>query len=184
MNQNPTKLSILCECGNCGHTCDASELNTIRHISLRIDLPEDHPDAIMPDGECPKCGCLSYAIDESMIALPLSIQPCADDHGETTLIVDAKGFSLAAITSAAWDPDAALEYPQDRAYANLIVGLCNALPEVKSALRNMIALAGEAMAAREDSDDEDEAVTALHQLDVDAAERTLALITQLETVSS
>ncbi len=183
MNRPPAKLSGLCECGNCGHTCDANELNTIRHISLRMDLPEDHPDAIMPDGECPKCGCLSYAIEESMIALPLAIQPCADDHGESSVLIDANGFALAAITSAVWDKDADLEYPQDRAYANLIVGLCNALPELKSSLRNMIALAEEAMAAREEGD-EDEAVTALHQLDVDAAQRTLALITQLETVST
>ncbi len=47
--------------------------------------------------------------------LPWAVQPCAQDHGQSTVIVDAKGFVLARIpNSAAWDDEATLRHPEDR----------------------------------------------------------------------
>ena len=58
-------------------------------------------------------------------ALPFEIQPCLADHGETTLIVDSKGFVVGTIASAVWDERAVLKYPQDRGNASLILTATN-----------------------------------------------------------
>jgi len=58
-------------------------------------------------------------------ALPFEIQPCMADHGETTLIVDSKGFVVGTIASAVWDERAVLKYPQDRGNASLILTAIN-----------------------------------------------------------
>lgn len=44
-------------CGNCQHECPVSKLGEIRHYGERVEAagPE-------PDGECPKCGALSYLV--------------------------------------------------------------------------------------------------------------------------
>lgn len=65
---------------------------------------------------------------------PWTIQPCADDHGETTVICDAEGFTVAKIPSAVWDESAALQFPQDAANARLIRGA----PDCLAVLRDLI----------------------------------------------
>ncbi|MBU8840241.1 MULTISPECIES: hypothetical protein [Mycobacteriaceae] len=42
-------------CDNCGHTCDAAELDPIRDLFERIE-----PGGTVPSGECPQCGALAY----------------------------------------------------------------------------------------------------------------------------
>lgn len=59
--QDAEKIS--CKCDNCGHVCDISDLNDAEHLDQRLEYPPGHPKCIMPAGECPECGCLSYAID-------------------------------------------------------------------------------------------------------------------------
>lgn len=49
-----------CKCDNCGHVCDEDDLNEPAHLHERLDRPLDDPDCIVPAGECPKCGALSY----------------------------------------------------------------------------------------------------------------------------
>lgn len=45
-------------CANCDWTGAESELRDIKDYSVRVD-PEDECE---PDGECPACGCLAYAV--------------------------------------------------------------------------------------------------------------------------
>lgn len=59
--QDADKIS--CKCDNCGHVCDISELDEAKHLDQRLEYPPGHPKCVMPAGECPECGCLSYAID-------------------------------------------------------------------------------------------------------------------------
>lgn len=56
---------------------------------------------------------------------PWTAHACQADQGETTVIVDALGYVVATINSPAWDDNATLEYPQDRANMKLIVTACN-----------------------------------------------------------
>jgi hypothetical protein len=63
---------------------------------------------------------------------PWVTQPCADDHGETTVICDAEGFTVAKIPSAVWDEGAALQFPQDAFNARLIRGAPNLLAALKA----------------------------------------------------
>lgn len=75
--------------------------------------------------------------------LPFRIQPCAADHGRTTVIVDAEGFVVAKVPSAAWKKKADLTYPQDRGNAALILQAVNTFYPMKAALlrlRNLIVL--------------------------------------------
>jgi len=61
-----------CKCDNCGHVCGLSKLKPIQRLSERLDYPKDDPRCVMPDGECPKCGSLSYEVaaqDERRAAL-------------------------------------------------------------------------------------------------------------------
>lgn len=53
----------LCKCDDCSYTCDKTELSEVRDLERRLDFPIGHPDRIEPDGECPKCGALSYELD-------------------------------------------------------------------------------------------------------------------------
>lgn len=56
-----------CKCANCDTVCNQSELNQVRDLSQRLDYPVDHPNCILPAGECQKCGSLSYEIPESQV---------------------------------------------------------------------------------------------------------------------
>lgn len=44
-----------CRCFDCGHECRAGDLAMIHDIQERIA-----PGEIVPAGECPQCGALSY----------------------------------------------------------------------------------------------------------------------------
>lgn len=48
----------LCQCDNCGHVEPWTHLNDIKHYFERVDQDSDEH----PDGECTKCGCLSYSV--------------------------------------------------------------------------------------------------------------------------
>lgn len=72
--------------------------------------------------------------------LPFSIQPCMADHGDTSVIVDAQGFVVAKIASPAWNDEALLKYPQDRANAALILHAVNSLYPMKAALKALYEL--------------------------------------------
>ena len=62
--QHGNKIApTMCKCDNCGHVCRIDELKEVKHLAERLDYPEGDPRCIMPDGECPHCGCLSYAIE-------------------------------------------------------------------------------------------------------------------------
>jgi hypothetical protein len=67
---------------------------------------------------------------------PWTILPNAADHGETTVICDAEGFTVAKIDSAVWDESATLQFPQDAFNARLIRGA----PELLRALRALHAV--------------------------------------------
>ena len=47
-----------CECDNCGMRCAEEDLKPIEHLSMRVD-----PGGVVPAGECPDCGALSYRRD-------------------------------------------------------------------------------------------------------------------------
>lgn len=52
-----------CKCDNCGFVCDEDELGA--GLSDTPDLGERlEPGSVVPAGECPKCGCLSYVMEE------------------------------------------------------------------------------------------------------------------------
>lgn len=54
-------LDPMCTCDNCGKRSRKNALDPIRDLDERLDYPPAHPSCIMPSGECPKCGALSYA---------------------------------------------------------------------------------------------------------------------------
>lgn len=64
---------------------------------------------------------------------PWSVQPCAADHGESTVIGTADGFLIARIPSDAWSGIGA-ESKEDSANARLIA----AAPDMLAALEAMI----------------------------------------------
>lgn len=49
---------IDCTCDNCGHQCKAGQLDMISDVQERLD-----PGCIVPAGQCPECGALSYYDD-------------------------------------------------------------------------------------------------------------------------
>jgi hypothetical protein len=86
--------------------------------------------------------------------LPLRLAPCQVDHGESTVIVDKHGLTVAVINSAVWDESAELEYPQDRANAALILRAVNTFHPAVDALTVMrdLALLQQRAAAETDAD--------------------------------
>jgi hypothetical protein len=42
-------------CDNCGHYCADEDLKNAKDLGQRLD-----PGSVVPAGECPKCGALSY----------------------------------------------------------------------------------------------------------------------------
>ena len=160
-------IEPLYECAACGHTTVLSGLNACQDLHSRLDFPIGHPGCIEPAGDCPECGAFAYLKDApeaeptkvpaQQIHLPLRLQPCQDDHGDSTVIVDAKGFVVAVINSAVWNPDAVLENPQDRAYAALILQAVNAagIPPATQATRHYsLSLTGMGLDHEEHDSDE------------------------------
>ena len=49
------KPNAMCQCDNCGHECRAKKLDMITDIQERLD-----PGFVVPAGQCPECGALSY----------------------------------------------------------------------------------------------------------------------------
>jgi hypothetical protein len=70
-------------------------------------------------------------------ALPFRIQPCQADQGETSLIVDSKGFVVASIPSAVWNEETLLAHPLDRGNAALILQAVNCFYPLKAALKKL-----------------------------------------------
>ncbi|MGZ8317477.1 MAG: hypothetical protein ACXWVD_00100 [Telluria sp.] len=58
-------IDPMCTCDNCGQRTRKSDLNEIRDLDERLDYPPEHPECVMPSGECPKCwGALCYADED------------------------------------------------------------------------------------------------------------------------
>jgi Zn finger protein HypA/HybF involved in hydrogenase expression len=55
-----TPAEAQCECANCDWSGPQHDLRPIKHYWSRVD----EADAVEPDGECPDCGCLAYAIED------------------------------------------------------------------------------------------------------------------------
>lgn len=53
-------MTILARCDNCGNTEPLSQLRDIKDYCQRVE-----PFGEEPDGECSKCGALSYVINEA-----------------------------------------------------------------------------------------------------------------------
>lgn len=95
-----------CLCGNCCFVCSESALNEPRDLDQRLDLPFDHPDCILPAGECPKCGALSYVIDDRegptyLVVFNQPIEKPDDENGDRLYIAansieEAVGYALIA----------------------------------------------------------------------------------------
>jgi len=59
-------------------------------------------------------------------SLPWSIQPCQEDHGESTVVVDQRGYVISCVPSAAWNEKATDVVSQrDRANLNFMITVCN-----------------------------------------------------------
>lgn len=58
-NPEGTVNCELAQCDNCGHVEPVAKLGPIRNYSERVDSDEE------PDGECTRCGALSYAISSA-----------------------------------------------------------------------------------------------------------------------
>ncbi len=54
---------VLCECGNCTWRGDVSECNEIHGLLDRVETGDE-----FPAGECPKCGALTYLVQEATAA--------------------------------------------------------------------------------------------------------------------
>ena len=54
----------ICECDNCGFSCNESEIKNrwpdIPHLGERVE-----PGGTVPAGECPRCGALTYRLENS-----------------------------------------------------------------------------------------------------------------------
>lgn len=55
---------VACRCDDCGWIARPEDLNAIEDLEARLDYPIGHPQCVMPAGECPECGALSYLIEE------------------------------------------------------------------------------------------------------------------------
>lgn len=55
--------TTLCRCGDCGHSCSEDSLDTISGLYNGRIAPGD----TMPDGQCPKCGGLSWRIEDTSL---------------------------------------------------------------------------------------------------------------------
>lgn len=53
-----------CRCDSCGGIARPEDLNEIENLEARLDYPIGHPQCVMPAGECPARGALSYLIEE------------------------------------------------------------------------------------------------------------------------
>lgn len=51
---------VICECDNCGLRVQESQLNYARDLEQRLDAG-----GTVPNGECPSCGALAYAVAEN-----------------------------------------------------------------------------------------------------------------------
>lgn len=49
-----------CKCDNCGTITAFDNVGELRDLDERLTYPEGDPRCIMPAGECPECGCLTY----------------------------------------------------------------------------------------------------------------------------
>jgi len=59
------KGPVFCRCDNCEKLWPLEQLKPSKRLGERMDLPPDHPDAIVPDGDCPDCGAFCYKVAES-----------------------------------------------------------------------------------------------------------------------
>lgn len=71
-------------------------------------------------------------------ALPLRLEPCQDDHGESTVLMCADDYQVAVIPSALWDPAAPLTHPGDRENAKLILAAVNSFYPARDALKELL----------------------------------------------
>jgi hypothetical protein len=92
-----------CTCDNCGYTCNLDtlevELTETKNLNLRLN-----PGSVVPAGECPHCGCLTYLNPTTFTVLLQRPDYIADNYGEDNFMwqgeaadsIDALEFARAA----------------------------------------------------------------------------------------
>jgi hypothetical protein len=94
--------SALCKCDDCGHVCPVSALDDICDVQERLD-----PGGVVPAGQCPECGALSYLVNDPYQATRESVlshayvKALADIallfHGVLVVTLNARAIEAVAV---------------------------------------------------------------------------------------